>query len=321
MNYVELGTTGRKVSALAFGCMSLGYGAEDQEAYDRRGREALLRAIELGITLFDTADVYGRGKSEEMLGMALREGKVPREQVVVASKCAIVFVGMSEEYAYKAYDTSAAYIKASCEASLKRMGTDYIDLYQLHRIDYLTHPEETARALEDLKTEGKIRHAGISNYTVGEIRALSAYIRLESLQTQFSLLHIEPLESDLAPLCLEKKMNILCWSPLHHGMLVGNRPFAHDDWQAQRDLGILTQVRDFAQECGVTPGQLALAWLMRLPGGVIPLVGTANPDHIEEAVKATEVQLARDDWYELLVIARGRPMPWGQKPYLYFRER
>ncbi len=321
MDYVELGTTGRTVSAIALGCMSLGYGGEDQEAYDRRGRKAVIRAFELGITLFDTADVYGRGKSEEMLGMALREGKIPRDQVVIASKCAILFVGMSEEYAYKAYDTSAAYIKASCEASLKRMGTDYIDLYQLHRIDYLTHPEETARALEDLETEGKIRHAGISNYTVGEIRALSAYIRLESLQTQFSLLHLEPLEFDLASLCLEKKMNILCWSPLHHGMLVGNRPFAHDDWQAQREQGILTQVRDFAQEYGVTPGQLALAWLVHLPGGVIPLVGTANPDHIEEAVKATQVRLARDDWYELLVIARGRPMPFGQRPYLYLRER
>ena len=115
---------------------------------------------------------------------------------------------MNKDYTYKAYDLSPAYITASCEASLKRLGVDYIDLYQLHRIDYLTHPEEIARALEDLKTSGKIRHAGVSNYTADEIRALSAYINLESLQTQFSLLHLEPLETGLTSVCLEKKMNV-----------------------------------------------------------------------------------------------------------------
>ena len=314
MKYVEFGTTGQKISAIAFGCMSL---TREREA---NGKAAVLRAFELGITLFDTADIYGRGISEEILGEVLREGKISREQVIIASKCGIVSPGMNDAYTYKAYDLSPAYMKASCEASLKRLGTDYIDLYQPHRIDYLTHPQETARALDELKTEGKIRHVGVSNYTPDEIRALSAYVRVESLQTQFSLLHLEPLETGLASVCLEKKMNILCWSPLYGGILTGTKSLEHQDWQQQREAGVVTQVGEFARKYGLTSAQVSLAWLMHLPGGVIPLVGTANADHVQEATQAVDVQLARDDWYELMVIARGRPMPWRQRPYVYVKE-
>lgn len=315
MRYIQLGTADIQVSALALGCMSFRPDRAEE------GKRTMLRASELGITLFDTADVYGRGESERILGQALREGKIPREKVIIASKCSIVFEGMDEAYAYKAYDLSPEYVKASCEASLKRLGADYIDLYQPHRIDYLAHPEDTARALQDLIDEGKIRHVGISNYTVDEIRALSSYIRLETLQTRFSLLHLEPLETGLASVCLEKRMNILCWSPQNRGVLTGTRPLPHGDWQQQREEGILAQLRPFAKEYGVTLGQLSLGWLMQLPGGVIPLVGTANPDHIAEAVAALDVKLDRDDWYELMVIARGRPMPWGQRPYAYLKDR
>ena len=315
MKYVQLGTTDLQVSALALGCLSLT--PEKEEA----SKAAVLRAYELGINFFDTANVYGRGTSEEILGRSLRQGGIARQDVVIASKCGVVFQGMDERYTYKAYDLSPGYLKSSCEASLKRLGVDYIDLYQLHRIDYLTHPEEIARALEDLKTSGKIRHVGVSNYTADEIRALSAYINLESLQTQFSLLHLEPLETGLTSVCLEKKMNVLCWSPLHQAVLTGAKPLPHNDWQKQREAGIVVQLRAFAESYGVTLGGLSLAWLMHLPGGVIPLVGSANVDHITEAAAAVEVAFERDDWYELMVIARGRPMPWGQRPYIFVNER
>lgn len=315
MNYVQLGTADVRVSAVAFGCMSLRPETAEQ------GKAAALRAFELGINFFDTADVYSGGQSEVILGEALREGVIAREDVVIASKCGIVFQGMNEAYIYKAYDLSSTYIKTSCEASLKRLGVEYLDLYQPHRIDYLTHPEETARALEDLKAEGKIRYVGVSNYTVDEIRALSSYIRVESLQTQFSLLHLEPLETGLASVCLERKMNILCWSPLHRAVLTGQTALAHNDWQKQRETGIIVQLRPFAEEYGVTVGQLSLAWLMQFPGGVIPLVGTANADHIAEAAAAVGLTLDRDNWYELMVIARGHPIPWGQRPYVYVKER
>jgi len=315
MRYVPLGTTDLRVSAVAFGCMSL------RPATREEGKAAVLRAVELGINLFDTADIYSRGQSEAILGEALREGRIARRDVVIASKCGIVPPGTSEDYAYKAYNLSHDYIKSSCEASLKRLEVDYIDLYQPHRIDYLTHPEETAGALEELKVEGKIRHIGVSNYTAGEIRALAAYTRVESLETQFSLLHLEPLEMGLASVCLEKKMSILCWSPLHRGVLTGKRALPHEDWRKQREAGVVAQLRAFAERYGVTVGQLSLAWLMGLPGGVIPLVGTANADHIQEAAAALNIVLSRDDWYELMVIARGRRMPWGQPPYVYVKER
>lgn len=315
MRTVTLGATDLEVSAIAFGGMSL-----SQEVAEP-GARAVARAFELGINLYDTADVYGRGEAETVLGEALRGANIPRDQVIVASKCGIVFPGMEPAYTHKAYDLSKDYLKRSCEASLQRLGLDYLDLYQPHRIDHLAHPEETGLAFEELKAEGKIRHAGVSNHTADEIRALSAYERLETLQTQFSLLHIEPLETGLTAVCLEKKMSILCWSPLHRGALAGAKAFDRDDWQQQRGAGVAAQIAPFAEAYGVTPSQLALAWLMRLPGGVIPLVGTANADHIAEAAAATQIELARDDWYELLVIARGRPMPWGQAPYAYFKER
>ena len=314
MDLMELGTSGTRVSPLALGCMSLEYDIEKQS------KQTVLKAFELGINFYDTADVYGRGDSEQILGAALREGKIPRDQVVIASKCGIVFPGMVEAYTHKAYDLSANYLKSSCEASLRRLETDYIDLYQPHRIDYMTHPDETARALEELRTEGKILHAGVSNYTVGEIRALSASIRLESLQTKFSLLELEPLETDLAAVCLEMKMSVLCYSPNHGGVLAG-RPLAHGDWQEQREQGVVTQATAFAEQYGITLSQLSLAWLLQLPGGVVPLVGTANPGHLSEAAAAIGVTLDRDDWYELLVIARGRPMPWRQRPYFSVKDK
>jgi aryl-alcohol dehydrogenase-like predicted oxidoreductase len=315
MRYVTLGKTGVSVSAVALGCMSL------QPDKLEESKTTVHRAYELGINFFDTADIYGRGDSEIILGEALKEAGVPREEIFVASKCSIVFPGMNPDYEYKAYDLSPEYIKASCEASLKRLGMDYIDLYQPHRIDYLTHPAETARALEDLKAEGKIRHVGVSNYTVEEIRALAAYTRLESLQTQYSLLFLEPLETGLAATCMEHTMAILPWSPLHKGVLTGARALPHDDWQRQREAGVVAQLQPFAEAYGVTLGQLSLAWLMQQPGPVIPLVGTANPDHIAEAAAAVDIVLDRDDWYELMVIARGRSMPWGQRPYVYVKER
>ena len=311
MRTVQLGSTDLHVSAIAYGGMSLtGDRAEE-------GIAAVAAAFEQGINFFDTADVYGRGEAESILGSALKEAGINRDDVVIASKCGIVFQGMEPAYDYKAYD----YLIKSCEASLERLGVDYLDLYQPHRVDYLTHPEETAAVLEKLQADGKIRHAGVSNHTADEIRALSAYTRIESLQTQFSLLHLEPLETGLSAVCCEQQMSILCWSPLQRGALTGMRTFDHGDWQQQREAGVVAQVEPMAQALGVTAGQLSLAWLMQLPGGVIPLVGTANADHITEAIQAADISLARDDWYELMVIGRGRPMPWGQRPFTYTKER
>ena len=316
MRTLRLGSTDLEVSALAYGGMSLTADRAEE------GKAAVAMAFEQGVTLFDTADVYGTGEAETILGQALKEAAIAREDVVIASKCGIVFPGMEPAYQHKAYDLSKDYLIKSCEASLERLGVDYLDLYQPHRVDYLTHPEETAAGLEKLQADGKIRHAGVSNYTADEIRALSAYTRLESLQTQLSLLHLEPLETGLTAVCCEQQMSILCWTPLQKGILAGAvEGSAHGDWQQQREAGVASQIAGMADALGVTSGQLALAWLMQLPGGVIPLVGTADANHMTEAIQASQITINRDDWYELMVIGRGRPMPWQQRPFTYFKER
>ena len=315
MRRVRLGSTDLEVSAIAYGGMSL----TPERA--REGARAVATAFELGVNFFDTADIYSRGEAETLLGQALRDAGIGREQVIIASKCGIVHHGMEPAYQYKAYDLSPSYLKNSCEESLKRLGMEYLDLYQPHRVDYLTHPEETARGLEDLQREGKIRHAGVSNHTADEIRALAQFTRLESLQTQFSLLHLEALETGLTAVCSQQRMTVMCWGPLHKGVLAGGKTFDHSDWQQQREAGVVAQLERFAGELGVTPGQLALAWLMQLPGGMIPLIGTADVAHMTEAAAATDITIERDDWYELMVIGRGRPMPWRQRPYAYLQAR
>lgn len=285
------------------------------------GIRAIHGAIDAGISFFDTADVYSDGDSERILGEALKESGIMRDKIIVATKCSIVFPGMVPDYTYKAYDASEKYIKESCELSLKRLNTDRIDLYQIHRIDYLTHPEETAQALEHLKSEGKIRFAGVSNYTLPELNALRKYLRFESFQTPFSLLDIEPLDEGFHAICLEDKMTLLAYSPLAGSALTGTKQFLHSEWQQQRDAGVLAQLQPFADRYNLSTGQLSLSWLLQMPGGIVPLVGTANVDHIIEAISASEVTLKRDDWYEMLVIARGRPMPWRQRPYFYLKDK
>jgi aryl-alcohol dehydrogenase-like predicted oxidoreductase len=302
MEFTTLGITEQKISRIAYGGMSL-----RQESRED-GKKAVHRALELGVNFFDTADIYGGGASEEILGEALREAKVKREDVVIASKCSVCPPNDRNGYRYKAFDLSADHIVRSCEASLKRLDMDYIDLYQPHRVDHLAHPDETAAALDRLRGQCKIRMAGVSNYNVHQIRALGRFTRLDSLQVEFNILHHDPLENGQHSICMETDMRLLCWSPVAKGLLTDAVRHVHDE-RRQRREGQRAQIAAMAQELGVSTTQAALAWLLHLPGGIVPLVGTKNPDHIEEAVKALDVKLPRDVWYELLVIGRGQPMP------------
>ncbi len=315
MKYVEFGRTGEKVSQIAYGAMSL---KEDRAA---DGKRAVARAYELGITLFDTAEMYGFGASERMLGAAIREAGIPRDKIWIASKCGILFPGRNSPHPYKSYDLSPGCIRQAVEASLRNLGSDYIDLYQPHRIDYLTHPRQVAETLAQLQAEGKIRHVGLSNYSSDEIRAVAAGVAVQSLQTRFSLLHVEPLEGPLLAFCQAETMAMLCYSPLGAGVLSGQKPLPHSDWRGQIAEGVVRQLETIAREAGCSLPAMSLAWLMSLPGGVIPIVGTANPAHIDEAVAACDVTLQRHQWYECLVIARGRPIPYQQPPYAYLRDR
>jgi aryl-alcohol dehydrogenase-like predicted oxidoreductase len=297
-------------STLAFGCMSLSETKRDASL------QTVARAYELGIRVFDNADIYPRGnpygESESLLGDALRQTGVPRESVVLTSKSGICLPAGMPEYTYKAYDNSAAYLKRQVEGALTRLQTDYIDIWFIHRIDYLTHPSEIAETVDTLKQEGKIRALGASNYTVDELRALQAHTPVDAVQVGFSLFNTTPLRNGVHAFCTQTGIPLLAYSPLAGGALAG-RPASHQDWRQQRQLGALRQIAAIASQYDTTPSVLALAWLMQLPGPVLPLAGSANPDHIAEAAGAVSLRIRRDHWYELYAIGLGHSLPLGDR--------
>lgn len=265
--------------------------------------EALVQAaLDAGITLFDTADIYGPdngeafGAAEALLGRVVARNPALRGRMVLASKGGIA-MGVP-------YNSSAAYIRAACEASLRRLNTDCIDLYQIHRPDHLTHPEELAGALAQLRAQGKIRAVGVSNYTVAQTRALARYLPfpLASVQPEFSALAIAPLGDGVLDYAAEIGARVLAWSPLAGGRLAA----PGEDARALRVTGALDAL---AQSHGTSRVAIALAWVMAHPAGVIPIIGSQTPARIHEAMAALRVRLSRAEWYEILTASRGERLP------------
>jgi predicted oxidoreductase len=258
-------------------------------------------AIEAGLDLFDTADVYGPdngepfGAAETLLGRVLVESKGLRQRVVLATKGGIE-IGTP-------YNASAPYLIAACEASLKRLRVEQVDLYQIHRPDTLAHPAETARALETLRSSGKIREAGVSNHTPAQVAALQAFLpfALASIQPEFSPLAIEPVSNGVLDQALERGLGVLAWSPLGGGRLI-----SPTDARTQSIVQALSPV---GERFGVSVASAALAWIMAHPAAPIPIVGSQTPERIREAVDALKVTFSRADWYAVLVAARGEKLP------------
>jgi predicted oxidoreductase len=259
-------------------------------------------ALEIGIDLFDTADIYGPdngepfGASEALLGRVLAEDRTLRDRMVLASKAGIE-MGVP-------YNSSAEYLVRACEASLRRLGVDHLDLFQIHRPDMLTHPAEVAGALTQLREAGKIREAGVSNHTAAQTAALQAHLPfpLASHQPQFSPLALEPLEDGVLDQALERNMAVLAWSPLGGGRLGG----VPEEPRARRVYDALAAL---AAREGVGVTAVAYAWVMAHPARPIPIVGSQSPDRIREAADACKVRLSRADWYGVLVASRGEPLP------------
>jgi aryl-alcohol dehydrogenase-like predicted oxidoreductase len=259
-------------------------------------------ALEAGCTLFDTADIYGLGTeggfgaAEALFGRVLRERPGLRAQIVLATKAGI--------QPPLPYDSSAKYLVAACEASLARLGVEQVDLLQIHRPDLLTHPAEVAAALETLHGQGKIRAAGVSNYTAAQTRALLAHLSLPlaTLQPEFSALHSEPLEDGVLDLASEHGIGVLAWSPLAGGRLAGPPP----DERAVRVAAVLDEL---AATHGVSRAAIACAWVMAHPSRPVPLIGAQSPEHVRDVARAASVVLGRRDWYRVLEAARGARMP------------
>ncbi len=274
-------------------------------------REKIETAIECGMNLIDTADIYGFdgsapaldpasgfGAAEELLGRVLAETPGLRDRMVLATKGGIVPPAP--------YDSSATYLRAACEASLRRLRCETLDLYQIHRPDLLAHPEDVAGVLDELVTSGKVGAVGVSNHTVGQTRALQTWLRapLASSQPEFSPLALDPITDGTLDLCMETGMVPLAWSPLGGGRLGGEL-----DPTDPRAVEVAQVCDRIAAEQGVTRSAVVLAWAMRHPAGVVPIIGTQQVERIHECARAVEVELTRDEWYEILVAARGEAMP------------
>jgi len=296
----RLGTDGPEVSAIGLGCMGMSdfYGP----AEDARSTAVIHRALDLGINFFDTADMYGVGRNEELVGRALRDR---RDRAVIATKFGNV---RAEDGTFLRIDGSPAYVRQACEASLRRLGVDVIDLYYQHRVDPNTPIEETVGAMADLVREGKVRYIGLSEAAPDTIRRAHAVHPITALQTEYSLWSRDAEEAVL-PLCRELGITYVAYSPLGRGFLTGAirsvDDLAPDDWRRMnprfqgenftKNLQLVDAVEAMAREKGCTPAQLALAWVLAQGEHIVPIPGTRRIDRLEENVGALDVQLTRED--------------------------
>ncbi|NBC23795.1 MAG: aldo/keto reductase [Gammaproteobacteria bacterium] len=309
MQYAQLGNTGVRVSRLCLGMMT--YGSKEWRDWVLEYDDALpfvAAALEAGINFFDTADVYSNGASEQVLGRALEELGVDREDVVIATKC---FNGTHDRKRNR-WGLSRKHIMAACDESLDRLGTDYIDLYQIHRFDYRTPMEETIEALSDLVAEGKVRYLGASSMFAWQMAkylftadTLGA-VRFVTMQNHYNLIYREE-EREMIPLCLDQKVGLIPWSPLARGYLArtrdtiketvraGSDQFAGYLYRRESDLDIVDRNAEVAARLGVKPAQTALAWMLGKPGVVAPIIGASKPHHLQDAVAALDIELSAED--------------------------
>jgi aryl-alcohol dehydrogenase-like predicted oxidoreductase len=305
MQYVPLGRTGLKVSRVCLGVMTYGDPAwRPWVLPEADSRPFIARALELGINFFDTADMYSLGESERILGRALHDF-TRRDAVVIATK---VCFPMSDDPNDRGL--SRKHLMASIDASLRRLGTDHVDLYQIHRLDAGTPLEETLCALHDIVRAGKARYIGASSMASWQFaRALyladrHGWTRFVSMQNHYNLVYREE-EREMIPLCLEEGVGVIPWSPLARGFLAGNRragdrgdtpraktdTFAHDYYYADSDFRVVDRVVEMARARGVAPAQISLAWLLGKPGVTAPIVGASKMYQLEQAVEALSIVL------------------------------
>lgn len=306
MKTVALGNSPLRVSRLAYGCWRLA-AAPDQRAADKR---AVLAAYEAGYTLFDHADIYGRGEAEKIFGEVLREVPELRRQVRVLTKAGVRRADDPPGSPYH-YNLSGEHLIRSCEGSLQRLGIEAVDLFLLHRADWLTDPADVAAAFAKLKAAGKVKCFGVSNCRPTLVDALSAACPMPLVvhQVEISLGRLAAFEDGTLDQCLAAKMTPLAWSPLGGGQFAdgANRLLKYQE--GYRTEGVVPLLDEYAKPRGVTRSALALAWLLKHPAGILPIVGSTNPQHIRDAARAVEINLSREEWYCLLNAARGGPLP------------
>ena len=317
MRYIQLGRSGLQVSRICFGTWQFG---GDWGSVERDEAIAAVRAaLDQGVTFFDTAQAYGFGDSESLLAQALGDD-IHRDDVVVATKGGLRQVDGGIER-----DASRDFLRQGVEASLRHLGVEAIDLYQVHWPDHDTPFEETGAALKELKEEGKVRHVGVSNFSPAEMDELSRTVEVETDQPPYNLFNRD-IEADVLPWCREHDVGLLVYGPLSHGLLSGRfdpSNLADDDWRLghepfegealERNLEAIERLTEFAEQRGHTLPQLAVAWVLAQPGVHVAITGARRPAHIEGIAPAAEIQLSEDDLAEIDELA-GAGKAWGLTP-------
>jgi aryl-alcohol dehydrogenase-like predicted oxidoreductase len=312
MDYVNLGSTGLKVSRICLGAMT--YGTKKWREWvldEEESRPFIQRALEAGINFFDTADMYSNGASEEVLGRALKDFAPSRERIVIATK---VFHPTGDDPNERGL--SRKHIRHAIDNSLRRLGTDYVDLYQIHRFDPDTPMEETLEALHEVVRAGKALYVGASSmfaWQFAQMLAISdenGWARFVTMQNHYNLIYREE-EREMNPLCVAEGVGVIPWSPLARGVLAGSRKAnttraRTDDFgamlygkTAEADQRVVDRVEEISRVRGVPAAQIALAWLLHKPGVVAPIVGASKPHHLDDAVAAAGVRLSAEEMARL----------------------
>ncbi len=310
MEYTTLGKTGLQVSRICLGMMSYGDpNWRDWILGEEEGRPIVQRAVELGVNFYDTANMYSLGVSEEVTGKYLREMFSKRSEYVLATK---VYFQMEDKP--NQGGLSRKHIMDSVEDSLRRLGTDYIDLYQIHRWDYNTPIEETMEALHDVVKSGKVRYIGASSMYAWQFAKAqyaaerNGWTKFVSMQNHYNLIYREE-EREMNPQCVEMGVGLLPWSPLARGFLAGNRTrdgqgettrsksdsMAQSFYYSDADFETVDRCKEIGERLGKTPAQVALAWLLHQPGVDAPIVGATRMHHLEQACEAVDIQLSEED--------------------------
>jgi aryl-alcohol dehydrogenase (NADP+) len=322
MEYVNLGRTGLKVSRICLGTMT--YGSTSWRSWvlpEEQSRPFIQKALEVGINFFDTADAYSLGVSEEITGRALRDF-ARRDEVVIATK---VFNPMGDKPNQRGL--SRKHILDAIDASLRRLGTDYVDLYQIHRWDSETPIEETLEALHDVVRAGKARYIGASSMYAWQfaqalhLADLHGWTRFVSMQNHYNLIYREE-EREMIPLCRAEGVGVIPWSPLARGFLAGDRTpdkggsteraktdgFAHSMYYQEKDFKVAERCAELAKRRGLSSAQMALAWILHQPGVTAPIIGASKMYQLEEAVAALSIQLETDERRHLEELYQPHPV-------------
>ena len=322
MDYVRFGNTGMTVSKLCLGTMTYGEPTDrwPWALNEEQSRPFIQKALELGINFFDTADIYTAGASEQVVGKALKDF-AKRDEIVLATK---VFNPMGPSPNQKGL--SRKHIISAIDASLQRLGTDYVDLYQIHRWDYDTPIAETMEALHDVVKAGKARYIGASSMFAWQFAqalytsALNGWTKFVSMQPHYNLLYREE-EREMLPLCKDQNIAVIPWSPLARGLLTGKRgkerneteraktdAFGKTLYNEPTDFDVVNRVGELADKKGIPDAQVALAWMLGKPGITSPIIGASKPGHLEDAVAALSVKLSDGDVKYLEELYRPHPV-------------